>query len=102
MSKKKKMYNRWKLLNERAILMEKCRRIGQVMGQINLTIKSVADNAFALSKETMLKERALIQLNNTFKTGLAQSFRKWRDINRIEKLRSTISQGNRKFIIKLL
>ena len=82
--------------------MERCRRISQVMGQINLAIKSVADNAFGLNKQNILKERALIQLNNAFKAGLAQSFRRWREVNRIEKLKKNINQGNRKFIVKLL
>ena len=102
MSKKKKMYIRWKLLNERAILMQKCRRVGQVMAQINLVIKSVADNAFSLGKDNLLKERALIKLNELFRAGFAQAFRRWREVNRIEKLRSNISKGNRKFILQLL
>ena len=82
MSKKKKMYNRWKLLNERAILMEKCRRIGQVMGQINLTIKSVADNALLLSYQPTLHRTPQMSLLNIlfnkFISNVKDSFAKLR------------------------
>ena len=102
MANKKKMYGRWKLLNERALLIERCRRLTQVMGQINMVIKSVADNAFALSQDNIIKERAILQLTSVFKSGLGESFKRWREVNRIEKLKKNINQGNRKFIIKLL
>jgi hypothetical protein len=50
MSGRKKMYNRWKVLTEQTRLMEKCKRLPLVFGQISSAIKSVADNALYVDR----------------------------------------------------
>jgi hypothetical protein len=77
-SKRKRMYNRWKALTNSKHLMEKCKRMSQIMYGINLAIKSVADNAFADAKETRLKEKALLKIMAVFKEGVDDSFSRWR------------------------
>lgn len=77
-SKRKKMFNRWVLLKERTKIMEKCKRMTQIMNQINLSIKSVADNAFISSKDHFLKERAISKIIKAFTGSLGDSFNKWR------------------------
>ena len=78
MSKRKRMYNRWKTLYMNTKLIEKCRRVSQILNGVNLAIKSVADNAFAENKDSKLKEKALLKLMGVFKEGLDDSFSKWR------------------------
>ncbi len=53
------------------------------MGQINLAIKSVTDNAFSVNKDSELKEKAIVHLIGVFREGLAGTFKRWREINRI-------------------
>jgi hypothetical protein len=50
---------------------------------MNYAIKSVADNVFIDNKESNLKEKALIQLFKNLQGNLTDTFRKWRDINKI-------------------
>ena len=72
------------------------------MNGINLAIKSVADNAFADSKETKLKEKAILKIMGAFKEGLDGSFNKWRELSRIHNLRKTITQEQKKYMLKLM
>ena len=92
MSKRKRMFNRWKVLAANNQLIDKCKRMSQIMNGINLAIKSVADNAFADNKEIKLKEKAILKIMGAFREGLDDSFNKWRELSRIHNLRKTISQ----------
>ena len=92
MSKRKRMFNRWKVLAVNNQLIDKCKRMSQIMNGINLAIKSVTDNAFADNKEIKLKEKAILKIMGAFREGLDDSFNKWRELSRIHNLRKTISQ----------
>ena len=92
MSKRKRMFNRWKVLAVSNQLIDKCKRMSQIMNGINLAIKSVTDNAFADNKEIKLKEKAILKIMGAFREGLDDSFNKWRELSRIHNLRKTISQ----------
>lgn len=48
------------------------------MNQINLSIKSVADNAFISNKDHSLKEKAINKMIRAFTGSLGDSFTKWR------------------------
>ena len=78
MSKRKRMFNRWKVLAVNNQLIDKCKRMSQIMNGINLAIKSVTDNAFADNKEIKLKEKAILKIMGAFREGLDDSFNKWR------------------------
>ena len=92
MSKRKRMFNRWKVLAVSNQLIDKCKRMSQIMNGINLAIKSVTDNAFADNKEIKLKEKAILKIMGAFREGLDDSFNKWRELSRIHNLRKTIRQ----------
>ena len=52
---------------------------------LNFAIKSVADIAFVDNKDSALKEKALIQLFKNLAGNMSDCFRRWRDVNNIEK-----------------
>ena len=54
---------------------------------LNFVIKSVADNAFSENKDLSIKERALTQLFKNLSSNVGETFKRWRDLNNIEKLR---------------
>ena len=55
MNSRKKFYNRWLRITEKQRLIKECRLVGSAFSLINFSIKSVADNAFSLSKDSMIK-----------------------------------------------
>ena len=67
--------------------MSECKLITGLFQTINYAIKSVADNVFLDNKESSLKEKALIQLFKNLQGNLSDTFRRWRDINKIQHLR---------------
>ena len=64
---------------------------------MNFAIKSVADVAFVDNKDTAIKEKALTQLFKNLSANVGDLFRRWRDVNNIEKLRERMSSQQRKF-----
>ena len=69
---------------------------------MNYAIKSVTDNAFIDSKENTLKEKALIQLFKNLTSNMSDTFKRWREINNIEKIRERLSNAQKEQMIKLL
>ena len=102
MAGRKRMFGRWKQLSERKQLVERCRRVIQVVGSLNAVVKSVADNAFANNQDSTAKERALLRMMAAFRGGVGDSFARWRDLTRIEQLRSAMTQDQKKYILRLL
>ena len=96
------MFNRWKQLTERRQLIERCKHVHAIMGQINAVVKSVSDNAFAHSQDSLRKEKALLRMMAAFRGGLGDSFNRWRDLTRIEQLRRDMGQEQKKYILRLL
>jgi hypothetical protein len=69
---------------------------------LNFAIKSVADIAFVDNKDSALKEKALIQLFKNLAGNMSDCFRKWRDINNIEKLRERMNNQQKESLLKVL
>ena len=83
MGGQKKLYSRWKSITEKTKLMNECKLMSSIFQTMNYAIKSVADNVFVDNKESSLKEKALIQLFKNLQGNLSDTFRRWRDINKI-------------------
>ena len=69
---------------------------------MNFAIKSVADIAFVDNKDTAIKEKALIQLFKNLSANVGDLFKRWRDVNNIEKLRERMSLKDKENVIKVL
>jgi hypothetical protein len=76
--------------------------VSNVFSTLNFAIKSVADNAFLDSKDNQIKEKALIQLFKNLYGNLGDTFKRWRDLNKIEVLRERMSLEKRGSILKML
>jgi hypothetical protein len=83
-------------------MMNECREVSSVFASLNYVIKSVTDNAFIDSKENQLKEKALIQLFKNLSSNLSDTYRRWREINSIEKVRERLSNSQKEQMIKIL
>ncbi len=51
--------------------------------------------AFNDNKENMIKEKALIQLINNINLNVGDTFKKWRDINTIEKIKERMNNNTK-------
>ena len=102
MAGRKKMFNRWIVLTERSNIIAKCKKLSNIVSQLNLVIKSVADNAFVNNQQSNLKEKALIRMFAAFRAGAGDSFNRWRELNTLEKLKGSMNQTQKKFILGLL
>jgi hypothetical protein len=76
--------------------------VSHIFSNLNFAIKSVADNAFLNSKDNELKEKALNQLFKNLNGNLGDTFRRWRELNKIEKLRERMNLQQRGSILKML
>jgi hypothetical protein len=102
MGGQKKLYSRWKSITEKTRLMNECRQITSLFQTLNFAIKSVADLAFVDNKDSALKEKALIQLFKNLAGNMSDCFKRWRDINSIEKLRERMSNQQKESLLKVL
>ena len=102
MGGQKKMYNRWLTITDRTRLMNECKQVSSVFSTLNFAIKSVADIAFLDSKDQALKEKALTQLFKNMQGNMGDCFKKWRDLNNIEKLRESMSNQQKASVLKVL
>ena len=82
--------------------MNECRQITSLFQTLNFAIKSVADMAFVDNKDSALKEKALIQLFKNLHSNLSDCFKRWRDINNIEKIREKMSNQQKEAVLKML
>ena len=69
---------------------------------MNFAIKSVSDIAFVDNKDTAIKEKALIQLFKNMSSNMGDCFKRWRDVNNIEKLRERMGDEQKKALLKVL
>ena len=102
MGGRKKFYSRWSSLTEKSKLVNECKLIANLFASLNFTIKSVSDNAFSETKENVLKEKALIQLFKNLSGNMSDCFRRWRDVNAIEKLRARLTDQQKLAVINVL
>ena len=82
--------------------MNECRQITSLFQTLNFAIKSVADMAFVDNKDSALKEKALIQLFKNLAGNMSDCFKRWRDVNNIEKLRERMSNQQKESVLKVL
>ena len=71
--------------------MNECRQVTNMFATLNFSIKSVADNAFVDNKENAFKERALVQLFKNLNSNIGDTFRRWREHNRITNINKMMS-----------
>ena len=102
MSGRKKMFTRWANLTEKDKLLNECRLVSGLFITLNLTIKSVSDNAFIEREDNLIKEKALIQLFKNLTNNVHDCLKKWRDVNTIEKIRGTLDEQKKKEVLKVL
>jgi hypothetical protein len=69
---------------------------------LNFAIKSVSDIAFVDNKDTQIKEKALIQLFKNLSANVGDCFKRWRELNNIEKLRERMSNQQKESVLKVL
>ena len=62
------------------------------MNQLNLCIKSVADNAFLIDHNNVLKEKALMKLFDVFRGNMGDTFSRWRENCRLLQLQKRANQ----------
>ena len=90
-SGQKRMFNRWHTLTEKAKLINECKLVSNFLASLSFTIKSATDSCFLDTKENQLKEKALLQLFKNMNHNVSDTFKRWRDVNNIEKLREKLS-----------
>ncbi len=98
----KKFFGRWLNLTEKSKLLNECKLVANLLASLNFAIKSVSDMAFVDNKDTALKEKALIQLFKNMNNNVGDCFKRWRDVNNIEKLRERMSNQQKEGVLKVL
>src|SRR5690349_23504589 len=94
MGGQKKLYNRWKSITEKTRLMNECKLLTSMFSTLNLAVKSVADLAFVDNKDSALKEKALLQLFKNLSGNMADTFKRWRDINHIDRKSTRLNSSH--------
>jgi hypothetical protein len=102
MGGQKKLYNRWLSITEKTKLLNECKLVSSVFSSLNFLIKSVSDMAFGNNIENTIKEKALIQLFKNMSANMGDCFKRWRDVNNIEKLRERMSNQQKEAVLKVL
>ena len=98
----KRMYNRWFGITEKTRLMNECRLVSSIFSSVNFVIKSVSDNAFSENKDINAKASALKMLFKNLESNIEGSFRRWRELNNIERLRDMMTLAQKQKIITML
>ena len=102
MGGQKKMYGRWLNITDRTRLMNECKQVSNLFSTINFAIKAVADNAFSDNKDSAAKEKSLTQLFKNLSANVGDSFKRWRELNNIEKLREAMDNQQKASVLKVL
>ena len=101
-SGQKRFYTRWQNLTEKAKLINECKIVSNFLASLTQTIKSATDSCFLDTKENQIKEKALIQLFKNMSSNVGETFKRWRDVNAIEKLRSRLSDKEKQSVLNVL
>ena len=96
------MYGRWLNITDRTRLMNECKQVSNLFSTINFAIKAVADNAFSDNKDSAAKEKSLTQLFKNLSANVGDSFKRWRELNNIEKLREAMDNQQKASVLKVL
>ena len=98
----KKMFSRWQSLTEKAKLVNECKLVASLLASLTYTIKSVTDNCLVDNKENSVKEKALLQLFKNLNHNVSDTFKRWRDVNNIEKLRERMTSQQKEAVLNVL
>ena len=98
----KRYFNRWLSITEKTKMMNECREVSNIFSSLSYTIKSVSDNAFLDPKDTAIKVKALEQLFKNLTSNLSDTFRRWREINNVEKIKERLSDNQKEQVLKVL
>ena len=98
----KKMYSRWQGLTEKSKLINECKIVANFLNSLTSAIKSATDSTFLDTKENQLKEKALIQLFRNMNMNIETTFKRWRDVNSIEKLRERLTNKEKESVLNVL
>ena len=101
-SGQKRFYSRWQNLTEKAKLINECKVVSNFLASLTQTIKSATDSCFLDTKENQLKEKALIQLFKNMSSNVGDTFKRWRDVNAIEKLRERLTNKEKQSLLNVL
>jgi len=82
--------------------LNECKLINDVFGTINNAIKSVTNNVFGNNKESQIIESAILKIFSNMNVNVGDALRRWRDVNKIEKLKDNISQKQKENVLKVL
>ena len=82
--------------------MTECKQMNSVFQTLFFVLKSNADLAFVENKQSLLKERALIQLFKNLSVNLSDSFKKWRETNTVEKIKQSVTQKQKQMLLEVL
>ncbi len=102
MSGQKKFYQRWINITEKSKLINECKLLGNVFERMNFVIKSVTDNVLENSHSNQVKIDAFNKIFLQMNLSLNDSLKRWREINRIEKLKDRMNEKQREMCIKVL
>ncbi len=90
-------------MTEKTKTMKVCRQVSDIFLLLNFAIKSVADVGFIIDPEDeQQKVKALNQLYLNLIINFSDAFKKWRDINTVEKIGSKNVYTNKERLIKVL
>ena len=96
------MYSRWQGLTEKSKLINECKIVANFLNSLTSAIKSATDSTFLDTKENQLKEKALIQLFRNMNMNIETTFKRWRDVNSIEKLRERLTNKEKESVLNVL
>ena len=102
MGGQKKFYNRWLSITEKTRLLNECKLVSSVFASLNFAIRSVSDIAFGNNKDNIIKEKALLQLFKNLSANVGDCFKRWRELNNIEKLRERMNDQQKGSTLKVL
>ena len=105
-SGQKKFFSRWLGITEKSHLLNECKLVSNLMASLNYVIKSVADSAFVDNKDNVLKEKALMQLYKNLNVNVSDCFKRWKDVNSVERIKerfdTTIDKNTKEAVVKTL
>ena len=105
-SGQKKYFSRWLGITEKTHLLNECKLVSNLMASLNYVIKSVSDSAFNDNSVNNMKEKALLQIFKNLNMNVSDCFKRWRDVNSIERIKerldSTIDKTTKEYVIKTL
>jgi hypothetical protein len=62
----------------------------------------VSDIAFIDNKDNIVKEKALIHLFKNMNNNIGDCFKRWRDVNNIEKIKERMDNKTKENVLKVL